>query len=60
MSTRIEREPVRFRRVITHRHKMACASCKQGGVSIARPDDPPVFGAGGIGTSFAADIVLMH
>ncbi len=59
-STRLEREPVRFRRVITHRHKMACASCKQGGVSIARPDDPPVFGAGGIGTSFAADIVLMH
>ncbi len=59
-STRIEREPVRFRRIITHRHKMACASCRQGGVSIARPDDPPIFGAGGIGTSFAADIVLMH
>jgi len=59
-STRIEREPTRFRRVITHRHKMACSSCRQGGVTIARPDDPPTFGAGMVGTSLAVDMVLMH
>jgi transposase len=59
-STRIEREPTRFRRVITHRHKMACSSCRQGGVTIARPDDPPTFGAGMVGTSLAVDLVLMH
>ena len=59
-STRVEREPVRFRRVITHRHKMACSSCRQGGVTIARADDPPTFGAGMVGTSLAVDLVLMH
>jgi transposase len=59
-STRIEREPTRFRRVITHRHKMACSSCRQGGVTIALPDDPPTFGAGMVGTSLAVDMVLMH
>ena len=59
-STRIEREPTRIRRVITHRHKMACSSCRQGGVTIALPDDPPTFGAGMVGTSLAVDMVLMH
>jgi len=59
-STRIEREPTRFRRFITHRPKMACSSCRQGGVTIAQPDDPPTFGAGMVGTSLAVDMVLMH
>lgn len=60
LSTRIEREPVRFVRVITHRHKMACARCRRGGVTIAPMHDPPTYGASSIGASFAVDIVVQH
>lgn len=56
----IEREPVRFRRIITHRHKMACSRCKQGGVTIAPVEDPPLTGAGPVGVSLAIDIAIMH
>jgi transposase len=56
----IEHEPARFRRVTTHRHKMACAACKHGGVVIAQPDDPPASGPGMVGLSLAIEIALRH
>lgn len=56
----VERQPARYRRTTTHRHKFACNLCKRGGVVIARPEDPPASGAGPVGTSLAVDIVLMH
>lgn len=58
--TVVERQPVRYQRTTTHRHKFACNLCKGGGVVIALPEDPPASGAGPVGTSLAVDIVLMH
>ena len=56
----VERQPVRYQRTTTHRHKLACNQCKGSGVVIALPEDPPASGAGPVGTSLAVDIVLMH
>ncbi|MDO9020872.1 MAG: IS66 family transposase [Deltaproteobacteria bacterium] len=55
-----EREPARYLRIVTHRRKMACAGCKQGGVQIAPAEEPPATGAGGVGASLAVDIAVMH
>jgi transposase len=55
-----EREPARYLRVVTHRRKMACSGCKQGGVQIAPAEEPPATGAGGVGASLAVDIAVMH
>lgn len=59
-STVTERIPARYEQTITHRPKYACNHCRQGGVVIARPEDPPVTGAGGVGLSLAVDIAVMH
>ena len=56
----VERQPVRYTRTTTHRHKFACNLCKGGGVVIAPSEDPPATGAGPVGTSLAVDIALMH
>ncbi len=47
----VERQPVRYQRTTTHRHKLACNQCKGSGVVIALPEDPPASGAGPVGTS---------
>jgi len=59
-STVTERIPARYEQTITHRPKYACNHCRQGGVVTARPEDPPVTGAGGVGLSLAVDIAVMH
>lgn len=59
-STVTERIPARYEQVVTHRPKYACNRCRQGGVVIARPEDPPITGAGGVGLSLATDITVMH
>ena len=58
--TVIEREPARYRRVTTHRRKFACGACKQNGVVIAPPPEPPSTGAGPVGASLAVDTVVSH
>ncbi len=59
-STVTERIPARYEQIITHRPKYACNHCRQGGVVIAQPEDPPITGAGGVGLSLATDIAVMH
>lgn len=59
-STTLERIPAHYEQTITHRPKYACNHCRQGGVVIARPADPPATGAGGVGLSLAVDIAVMH
>jgi transposase len=59
-STVTERIPARYEQTVTHRPKYACNHCRQGGVVIARPEDPPITGAGGVGISLAVDTAVMH
>lgn len=59
-STVIEREPARYRRITTHRRKLACSACKQNGILIAPPPEPPSTGAGPVGATLAVDIVVSH
>lgn len=56
----VERIPARFLVHITHRPKMACPRCKQGGVKTAVAEDPPSTGPGAVGSSLAVDIAVMH
>lgn len=58
--TVIERELARDRRITTHRRKFACGTCKQNGVVIAPPPEPPSTGAGPVGASLAVDTVVSH